>query len=101
MKTVSIMKTVGFKMSMLNTMKFRQLSRQLTQGVLGAAIASLVSVPALAWNMADTPLFWASGAQPNVMLLLDDSGSMHNITYSEAYGDYITTYSDTARQNES
>lgn len=66
--------------------------------VLGSG---LFAPAALAWNHTSVPLYWASGASPNAMMLVDDSGSMHHITYSKSYGDYILANGATANQFES
>jgi Tfp pilus tip-associated adhesin PilY1 len=47
--------------------------------LVGAGMGLLMAMPSAAvadWSYASTPLFWSSGAEPNVVLLLDDSGSM-------------------------
>ncbi|HSC75873.1 MAG TPA: PilC/PilY family type IV pilus protein [Pseudomonadales bacterium] len=57
---------------------------------LGAALASAMALPAtafgaLTWDYANVPLFWASGINPNVALMLDDSGSMKEFTVNESF----------------
>lgn len=66
--------------------------------LLGAVLGSGAFAPAFAWNHTTIPLFYASGAQPNVMLLVDDSGSMHHMTYSKSYSDYLAQYPTTNNQ---
>jgi type IV pilus assembly protein PilY1 len=36
-------------------------------------------------NLADAPLFVAGNVDPNIMFLIDDSGSMHNIVPDAPY----------------
>ncbi len=43
-----------------------------------------------------TPLFWNLGAKPNVMLMMDNSVSMQNISNSAAYNDYLVADANTA-----
>ncbi|WP_460805701.1 pilus assembly protein [Microbulbifer agarilyticus] len=53
---------------------------------LAAAILSLgVSHSAMSVDMAQSPLFLSTGAPPNVMFILDDSGSMHYEITPESY----------------
>jgi Tfp pilus tip-associated adhesin PilY1 len=44
-----------------------------------AAAIILVSAPAFGLTIADNPLFLTSAVKPNIMLMLDNSGSMNNI----------------------
>lgn len=44
-------------------------------------------------TLANTPLFLSTPVQPNVMLLIDDSGSMDNIIWATGY-DNATTYTN-------
>lgn len=53
----------------------------------GFLLASYVSAPAWALNIADVPLFQSTTVSPNVMLLIDNSGSMDHITWKEGYAD--------------
>jgi len=76
---------------------WRKAAVTLVSAVLGSG---LFAPAALAWNHTNVPLFWASGATPNVMMLVDDSGSMHHITYSKSYGDYIQANGATATSFE-
>ncbi len=50
----------------------------------------LVSAPAFALTIADMPLFLTSAVKPNIMLMLDDSGSMSNIVPDTPYDPKIT-----------
>ncbi|HQQ63285.1 MAG TPA: PilC/PilY family type IV pilus protein [Pseudomonadales bacterium] len=53
--------------------------RRLRWQLAGVAAGLLTAVPAFAnFNYSTVPVFWSSGTQPNVMLLLDDSGSMRD-----------------------
>lgn len=47
--------------------------------VLGAGLALYASSPAWALSIADVPLFQSTTVAPNVMLLVDNSGSMRNM----------------------
>lgn len=76
-------------------------SRRLASIVAGLSLASLVSLPAQAWDTANVPLFWSSGAMPNVMMLVDDSGSMHQLTYSAGYAKYLQDNPTTANAFQS
>lgn len=53
--------------------------------VLGALLASYAASPVWALDIADVPLFQSTTVAPNVMLLLDNSGSMDHITWHEGY----------------
>lgn len=46
---------------------------------IGFLLASYASAPAWALNIADVPLFQSTTVAPNVILLVDNSGSMENI----------------------
>ena len=61
---------------------------------VAAATISLVAPPSLAGplDLGDVPLGMASAIDPNVMLLIDNSGSMEQIIWHEGY-DPGTTYS--------
>lgn len=53
----------------------------------GASVASMMalSTTALGYNYAQEPLFWSMGVKPNVMLMLDDSGSMTALVTNESF----------------
>lgn len=53
--------------------------------VAGAALALYASTPVWALDIATVPLFQSVTVQPNVMLLIDDSGSMDHIVWADAY----------------
>ncbi|SED42293.1 pilus assembly protein [Pseudomonas anguilliseptica] len=57
---------------------------KLNSVALGASLALYASSPAWALNIADVPLFQSTTVAPNVMLLVDNSGSMNNIIQAEA-----------------
>ncbi len=61
--------------------------QKLRFGVLGAlmGVTALMPTTALGWNYSDVPLFWVPGIKPNVVLMIDNSGSMQAITTNEAY----------------
>jgi len=59
----------------------------------GLIIGLAVSAPAGAVSIADTPLFIGAAVDPNVMLLVDTSGSMDNIIWASGY-DNTVTYAD-------
>jgi type IV pilus assembly protein PilY1 len=47
---------------------------------IAAAVAFSASAPAGTLGLSDAPLFLATGAQPNLIMAIDDSGSMDNET---------------------
>ena len=59
----------------------------------GLLIGLVASAPAGAVSIADTPLFIGATVDPNVMLLVDTSGSMDNIIWAKGY-DNTATYPD-------
>ena len=65
----------------------------LTKLSYGIALAMAVSLPASAVSISQTPLFVSASADPNVMLLVDTSGSMDNIVWADGY-DGTVTYPD-------
>lgn len=60
--------------------------------LLGGALLALAQ-GAGAVTISQVPLFIASGATPNVMLFIDNSGSMDNIIWASGYNP-ATTYTD-------
>lgn len=54
---------------------------------LGALLASYTASPVWALDIADVPLFQSTIVSPNVMLLIDNSGSMDHITWKVGYQD--------------
>lgn len=65
-------------------------SRKWKSCALGAVMASAMALPttALGWDYANVPMFWSAGVNPNVMLMIDDSGSMHEMLGNQRYQDY-------------
>ncbi|MCA0894428.1 pilus assembly protein [Microbulbifer agarilyticus] len=52
-------------------------AKKFSAGLAAAALSLGVSHSAMSVDMAQSPLFLSTGAPPNVMFILDDSGSMH------------------------
>lgn len=69
--------------------------------LLGAMVASVMALPttALGWDYAQTPLFWDTGVNPNVALMIDDSGSMHYLTTNETFNRYVNSGATTLNTN--
>ena len=53
--------------------------------VCGAVLGLYLSAPAYAFTPSDSPLLNAAAVAPNVMLLLDDSGSMNSIIWAAGF----------------
>ena len=51
----------------------------------GAVLGLYLSAPAYAFTPSDSPLLSAAAVAPNVMLLIDDSGSMNNIIWASGF----------------
>lgn len=51
----------------------------------GVALGLYLSAPAHAFTPSDSPLLSAAAVPPNVMLLIDDSGSMNNIIWASGF----------------
>lgn len=51
----------------------------------GVALGLYLSAPAYAFTPSDSPLLSAAAVPPNVMLLIDDSGSMNNIIWASDF----------------
>lgn len=62
--------------------------RRLAHCAGAASLAASAAVHAI--GVAETPLFISTGATPNVMLLMDNSGSMNNVIWHSGYQDSIT-----------
>jgi len=70
----------------------RRASKYFLRGCLGVAIGLVTSVwSAHAVTLSDVPLFLTTPVNPNVMLMVDNSGSMDNIVPDSPY-DAATTY---------
>lgn len=59
--------------------------RWLLQLFCGAAMSLYLAAPTYAFTPSDSPLLNAAAVAPNVMLLLDDSGSMNNIIWAAGF----------------
>ncbi|MHC8359997.1 pilus assembly protein [Pseudomonas sp. LS2P72] len=59
--------------------------RWLLQLFCGAALSLYLAAPTYAFTPSDSPLLNAAAVAPNVMLLLDDSGSMNNIIWAAGF----------------
>ncbi|MBV6824235.1 pilus assembly protein [Pseudomonas sp. PD9R] len=62
----------------------------LWQQLCGAVLALYLSAPACAFTPSDSPLLSAAAVAPNVMLLIDDSGSMNNIIWAPGFDPTIS-----------
>lgn len=62
-----------------------------SRALIGGWLALVFSLPANALTLADSPLFLTTAVKPNIMLMLDNSGSMNNIVPESPY-DASTTY---------
>ena len=51
----------------------------------GVALGLYLSAPVYAFTPSDSPLLSAAAVPPNVMLLIDDSGSMNNIIWASGF----------------
>lgn len=57
----------------------------LWQLLCGFALGLYLSAPAYAFTPSDSPLLSAAAVAPNVMLVIDDSGSMNNIIWASGF----------------
>lgn len=57
----------------------------LWQVLWGGLLGLYLAAPAYAFTPSDSPLLSAAAVPPNVMLLIDNSGSMNNIIYSPGF----------------
>ena len=55
------------------------------QALWGALLGLYLMAPAYAFTPSDSPLLSAGAVTPNVMLLIDDSGSMNNIIWAAGF----------------
>lgn len=55
------------------------------QVLWGALLSLYLAAPAYAFTPSDSPLLSAAAVTPNVMLLIDDSGSMNNIIWAAGF----------------
>jgi type IV pilus assembly protein PilY1 len=56
----------------------------------GAVFGLYLSAPVYAFTPSDSPLLSAAAVAPNVMLLIDDSGSMNSIIYAAGFDPTVT-----------
>ncbi|RON40626.1 pilus assembly protein [Pseudomonas frederiksbergensis] len=59
--------------------------RRWAQMLFGALLSLYLMAPAFAFTPSDSPLLSAAAVPPNVMLLIDDSGSMNTIIYAAGF----------------
>jgi type IV pilus assembly protein PilY1 len=60
------------------------------QLICGVLLGLYLSAPAYAFTPSDSPLLSAAAVVPNVMLLIDDSGSMNSILYAPGFDPTVT-----------
>ena len=53
--------------------------------LIGMLLSFYLAAPAYAFTPSDSPLLSAAAVPPNVMLLIDDSGSMNSIIYAGGF----------------
>ena len=56
----------------------------------GMLLSLYLAAPAYAFTPSDSPLLSAAAVPPNVMLLIDDSGSMNSIIYAAGFDPTVT-----------
>lgn len=69
---------------------------------MGVLLSLYLMAPAYAFTPSDSPLLSAAAVTPNVMLLIDDSGSMNNIIWAAGFDPSATqvrTYGCSASNN--
>ncbi|WP_367254680.1 pilus assembly protein [Pseudomonas sp. stari2] len=59
-------------------------------GLMGLLLGLYLAAPAYAFTPSDSPLLSAAAVPPNVMLLIDDSGSMNSIIYAAGFDPTVT-----------
>ncbi|MEN2397899.1 pilus assembly protein [Pseudomonas halotolerans] len=59
--------------------------RDWRQALWGVLLSLYLAAPAYAFTPSDSPLLSAAAVTPNVMLLIDDSGSMNNIIWASGF----------------
>ncbi|KPN87586.1 pilus assembly protein [Pseudomonas nunensis] len=59
--------------------------RRWVQVLFGALLSLYLMAPAYAFTPSDSPLLSAAAVSPNVMLLIDDSGSMNTIIFAAGF----------------
>ncbi|MEA1029801.1 PilC/PilY family type IV pilus protein [Pseudomonas sp. N-137] len=76
--------------------------RDWKQALWGVLLSLYLAAPAYAFTPSDSPLLSAAAVTPNVMLLIDDSGSMNNIIWASGFDPTVTqtrTYACSASSN--
>ncbi|EJL01917.1 type IV pilus-associated protein, putative [Pseudomonas fluorescens Q2-87] len=66
-------------------MRSTEVRRHWRQVLWGAVLSLYLAAPAYAFTPSDSPLLSAAAVTPNVMLLIDDSGSMNNIIWAAGF----------------
>lgn len=69
----------------LSINKGRGANSRLVSLLLGASLAAYVAAPVYAFSPFQAPLLSTAAVTPNVMLLLDNSGSMNTVIYHSGY----------------
>ena len=64
--------------------------RDWKQALWGVLLSLYLAAPAYAFTPSDSPLLSAAAVTPNVMLLIDDSGSMNNIIWASGFDPTVT-----------
>lgn len=65
-------------------------TKRLWRLVCGVLLGFYLSAPAYAFTPSDSPLLSAAAVAPNVMLLIDDSGSMNSIVWAAGFDPTVT-----------
>lgn len=71
-------------------MPIARLPVRILKYVYGALLALYLTAPAYAFTPAQVPLLSSPAVPPNLMLLVDNSGSMYNIIWSSAFDPTVT-----------
>ncbi|MBT2297937.1 pilus assembly protein [Pseudomonas fluorescens] len=66
-------------------MRSTKVRRNWIQMLWGALLGLYLAAPAYAFTPSDSPLLSAAAVTPNVMLLIDNSGSMNNIIWASGF----------------
>jgi len=76
---------------MSRSKRLDRLRSKLMPWLAGGFLGLYLSAPAYAFTPSDSPLLSAGSVPPNVMLLVDDSGSMNNLIWPTGYDPTVTT----------